>query len=42
MRPVHRGEGLHDRLTRKVVGTLTISGENHGEGAQMGNAGDDV
>jgi hypothetical protein len=41
-RPVRRGEGLHDRLTHKIVGTLTIAGENPGEGAQMGNAGDDV
>ena len=41
-RPVHRGEGLNDRLTHKIVGTLTIAGENPGEGAQMGNSGDDV
>ncbi len=43
-RPVHRGEGLHNRLTHKIVGTLmAISpAKPWQKRAQMGNAGDDV
>ena len=26
-RPLHRGEGLHDRLPHEIVGALTISGK---------------
>lgn len=41
-RPVHRGEGLQDRSTHQIVGTLTIAREQQCESAQMSNAFDDL